>query len=75
MVVMASRFINELGSVKMVVFESRLYVVMSLLEDVIPFYHVSAGVCTVSYGMGWWDCPKCIMTPGNGHFFCAVAIS
>ena len=38
---------------------------MSPLEDVIPFYHVSAGVCTVSSGMALWFSPKCMMMAGN----------
>ena len=44
---------------------------MSPWEDVIPFYHVSAGVCTVSSGMGLWVCgflQKCIMMVGNEQF-------
>ena len=69
---MASRFISELESMRTVVdvVESGLCSAMSLVEDVIPFYHVSAGVCTVSCGMGLWDCPKGIMRPEIGQFIC-----
>lgn len=37
----------------------------------IPFHHVSAGVCTVSCGMGVWDLSTCMMMAGNEHFFYA----
>ena len=38
--------------------QSALRCAMSPWEDVIPFDHVSAGVCTVSSGMGLWGSPK-----------------
>ena len=53
------RFISELASWKVVrEVKSGLRCAMSLLEDVIPFGHISAGVCAVSGDMGLWDFPK-----------------
>lgn len=53
MVDMVCRSTSELESVKMVVeFDSGPCCAMSLPEDVIPSYNVSAGVCTVSCGIG-----------------------
>lgn len=69
MVDMASRFFSELESRKLArEVKSGSCCAMSLLEDVIPFDHVSAGVYTVLDGTGLWDLPKCIMMVGNEHF-------
>lgn len=57
MVDMVSRFTSEVVKVGREV-ESGPCCAMSLLEDVIPLYHVSAGVCTVSRGMGLWRFPN-----------------
>lgn len=40
---------------------------MSSLKDVIPFHHISVGVCMVSSGLGLRGFPKCIMMAGNEH--------
>lgn len=42
---------------------------MRLLKDMIPFYHVSAGVRTVSCGMYWCSHAFCIMVAGNEQLF------
>lgn len=52
MVGTVSRSISEPQPVKGDRFESGQCCAESLLEDVIPFDHVSAGVCTVLCGMG-----------------------
>ena len=49
---MVSRFINELDFVK------NGSCVMSVLEDVIPFYHISAGVWTAVWDGGFLKLPK-----------------
>ena len=50
---MVSRYISELGPVKPVrAVENGPCCATSLVEDGIAIYHVSAGVSTVSYGVG-----------------------
>ena len=50
---MVSRYISELGSVKPArAVEDGPCCATSLVEDVIPIYHVSAGVSTASDGTG-----------------------
>lgn len=77
MVGMVSPFISELDSMrkKVMEVESAPCCAMCPLEDVIPLYHVSAGVCTVSCGMGSWHVPKCITMAGDEHFSYAVFLT
>ena len=50
---MVSRYISELGPVKPArVVEDGPWCPTSLVKDMIPIYHVSAGVSTVSDGLG-----------------------
>lgn len=42
---------------------------MSLLKDIIPFNHVSAGVRTVSCGMCWCSNAFCIMVAREERLF------
>lgn len=65
---MVFRFINELEMVMEV--EREPCCAMSLSEDMIPFYHVSAGAYTAWCGMVLRN-SKRIMMAGNEHSFYA----
>lgn len=66
---MVSRSISELESANSAMeVQNAPRCAMSSLKDVIPFHHISVGVCTVSSGLGLWGFPKCTMMAGHEQF-------